>query len=153
MKFSPVVNHKSVVNWWNNFGPRTTDMSAIPLFVSKLWERLAPVLFEISQKNFFWWGSRPISVTQWQELQISPKKWRFEIFGTSAPSEPSSPWPMIQRYINFSPHQTVWYFDCWTNQYSARKLVIFLNDIWMWQLIICCQRGTILFPNNHRCPG
>ena len=84
MKFSPDINHNSVVNWWKNFGHSTTDMSATPLFVSKLWERLAPVLFEIFQKNFFWWGSRPISVTQWKEFQISLKKWRFEIFGTSA---------------------------------------------------------------------
>ena len=84
MKFSPDVNHKPVVNWWKNFGHSTIDMSATPLFVSKLWERLAPVLFEISQKKFFWWGSRPIWVTQWKEFQISVKKWRFEIFRTSA---------------------------------------------------------------------
>ena len=37
-------------------------------------------------QNIFWWGSRPISVTQWQEFQISPKKWHFEIFRTSAVS-------------------------------------------------------------------
>ena len=86
LKFSPFVTHKSVVNWWKNFGRSTTNMSATPLFVSKLCEGLAPILFEIWSKNFFWWGSRPISVTQWQEFQISPKKWRFEIFGTSAPS-------------------------------------------------------------------
>ena len=84
MKFSPDVNHKPVVNWWKNFGHSTIDMSATPLFVSKLWERLAPVLFEIFQKKFFWWGSRPIWVTQWKEFQISVKKWRFEIFRTSA---------------------------------------------------------------------
>ena len=86
MNFSPDVNHKSVVNWWKKIWCSTTNMPATPLFVSKLWERLAPVLFEIFQKNFFWWGSRPISVTQWKEFQISLKKWRFEIFRTSAPS-------------------------------------------------------------------
>ena len=86
MKFSPDVNHNSVVNWWKNFGRSTTDMFATPLFVSKLREGLAPTLFEIFSKKIFWWGSRPISVTKWQEFQISPKKWRFEIFGTSAPS-------------------------------------------------------------------
>ena len=86
MKFSPDFNHKSVINWWKNFGHSTTDMSATPLFVSKLRKGLAASLFEIFSKKFFWWGSRPISVTQWQEFQISPKKWCFEIFGTSAPS-------------------------------------------------------------------
>ena len=86
LKFSPFVTHMSVVNWWKKFGRSTTNMSATPLFVSKLCEGLAPILFEIWSKKFFWWGSRPISVTQWQEFQISPKKWRFEIFGTSAPS-------------------------------------------------------------------
>ena len=86
MKFSPDINHKSVVNWWKNFGRSTTDMSATPLFVSKLRKDLAAILFEIFSKKFFWLGSRPISVTQWQEFQISPKKWRFAIFRTSAVS-------------------------------------------------------------------
>ena len=80
MKFSPDVNHKPVVNWWKNFGHSTTDMSAMPLFVSKLWERLAPVLFEISQKKFFWWGSRPIWVTQGKEFQISVKNGVLKFF-------------------------------------------------------------------------
>ena len=86
LKFLPFVTHKSVVNWWKNFGRRTTNMPATPRYVSKLRKGIAPILFEIFSKKFFWWGSRPISVTQWQEFQISPKKWRFEIFGTSAPS-------------------------------------------------------------------
>ena len=86
LKFSPFVTHKSVVNWWKNFGRHTTDLSATPLFVSKLRKGIAPILFEIFSKKFFWWGSRSISVTQWQEFQISSKKWCFEIFGTAAPS-------------------------------------------------------------------
>ena len=86
MKFSADVNHNFVVNWWKNLGCSTTHKSATPLFVSKLCKGLAPILFEIFSKEFFWWGSRPISVTQWQEFQISPKKWRFEIFRTSAVS-------------------------------------------------------------------
>ena len=53
MKFSPHVNHKSVVNWWKNFCRSTTHTSATPLFVFKLWERLAPIRFEILQKKFF----------------------------------------------------------------------------------------------------
>ena len=61
-------------------------MSSTTLFVSKLREGVAPILFEIFSKKKFWLGSRPISVTQWQEFQISPKKWRFEIFGTGVPS-------------------------------------------------------------------
>ena len=86
MKFSADVNHNFVVNWWKDLGCSTTHKSATPLFVSKLCKGLAPILFEIFSKEFFWWGSRPISVTQWQEFQISPKKWRFEIFRTSAVS-------------------------------------------------------------------
>ena len=86
MKFSADVNHNFVVNWWKYFGCSTTHKSVTPLFVSKLCKGLAPILFEIFSKEFFWWGSRPISVTQWQEFQISPKKWRFEIFRTSAVS-------------------------------------------------------------------
>ena len=53
MKFSPDVNHNSVVNWWKNFGRSTTDMFATPLFVSKLCEGLAPTLFEIFPKKIF----------------------------------------------------------------------------------------------------
>ena len=86
LKFSPFVTHKSVVNWWKNFGRHTTDLSATPLFVSKLRKGIAPILFEIFSKNFFWWGSRSISVTQWQEFQISSKKGRFEMWGMAAPS-------------------------------------------------------------------
>ncbi len=86
LKLSPFVSHKSVVNWWKNFGRCATDMSSTTLFVSKLREGVATTLFEIFSKKFFWWGSRPISVNQWQKFQISQKKWRFEIFGTSVPS-------------------------------------------------------------------
>ena len=86
MKLSPDVNHKSVVNWWKSVGCSTTDMSARSLFVSKLCKGLAAILFEIFSKQKFWWGSRPISVTQWQDFQISPKRWRIEIFRTSAVS-------------------------------------------------------------------
>ena len=47
LKFSLYVNHKSVTKWWKNFGRSTTDMSATPLFVSKLWEGLATIFIEL----------------------------------------------------------------------------------------------------------
>ena len=69
MKFSPDVNHKSVVNWWKNFGRSMTDMSAMSLFASKLCEGLAPILFEILSKKNFWWGSSGhfLVIMMWKE--------------------------------------------------------------------------------------
>ena len=96
LKFSPVDTHKSVINWRKNLGCCATDMSATPLFVSKVCEGVAPTVFEMFSKNFFWWGSRPISLTQWQEFQIYSKKWRFQIFGASRSIQRklSNPWLM-----------------------------------------------------------
>ena len=41
---------------------------------------LALGIMEIFSQKFFWGGSRPITVTTWQEFEIALKKWRFEIF-------------------------------------------------------------------------
>ena len=53
LKLLPFVSHKSVVNWWKNFGRCATDMSSTTLFVSKLRKGVAPILFEIFSKKFF----------------------------------------------------------------------------------------------------
>ena len=42
----------------------------------------API-FKIFSKEKFWWGFRLVWFTHWMEFEISLKKRRFEIFGTS----------------------------------------------------------------------
>ena len=59
------------------FGHSTTSTSAATPFISKLWEGLAPRIVAIFSPKFFWGGSRPITVTPWQEFEIPLKKWHF----------------------------------------------------------------------------
>ena len=68
------------------FWPKLNKPASHGPFRPKLWMSLATVFVEISQKEKSWWGSGPIWVPSWKEFQISSKKWRFEIFRTSAPS-------------------------------------------------------------------
>ena len=60
-------------------------------FRKKLWTRLETIFVEKKVfKNLF--RSRTIWVTQLKQFLISRKKWRFEIFWTSAPSRASGSW-------------------------------------------------------------
>ena len=65
---------------------------------------LAALFFEIFSNEKFWWGSRPIWVTHWQEFEISSKKWRFEIFGTSN----MSTLKQSLHKSNYSAQEAVW---------------------------------------------
>ena len=51
--------------------------------MSKLSEGLSPRIVKIFSPKSFWGGSRPITVTSWQESEISCKKHHFENLGTS----------------------------------------------------------------------
>ena len=91
LKFSAFVHHMSGVNWQKNFGHCSISRSVAPSSMQKLCTPLATIFVE---KNFwkkFWCGFRPIRVTPWKEFLISLKKWRFEIFWTTALSRASGP--------------------------------------------------------------
>ena len=70
----------TALNWQKNFGHISTRKSAAPSRMPKFWTTVAPVVFEIFSKKFFWIVFGPIWVTQLKEFKKSPKKWRFEIF-------------------------------------------------------------------------
>ena len=69
---------KSVVNQkpfylciFLNFSP--VGHNSAPSFMSKLWGGLTPRIDEIYSPKIFCGGSRPITVTSWQESEISCK--------------------------------------------------------------------------------
>ena len=67
LKLLPFVSHKSVVNWWKNFGHCATDVFHDPFCVKTLHGRSAYTL-EIFSQKFFWRGSRPISAIPYKEF-------------------------------------------------------------------------------------
>ena len=81
-----IVNHVSPLIWDKNFGHGSIGATAVPSFMLKLWKPLAAAFVEIFSKKFFGGGFRPKWVTQWQEFEIFPKKWRFWIFWVAAES-------------------------------------------------------------------
>ena len=92
LKFSAFAHHMSGVNWQKNFGHCSISMSVAPSSMQKLCTPLATIFVEKKFWKKFWCGFRPIRVTPWKEFLISWKKWRFEIFWTSAGSRASDPW-------------------------------------------------------------
>ena len=66
--------------WHKNFGYCLLGKTAAPSIKPKLWKSLAALFVEIFSKKILWGGFRPIWVTQWQEFEIFPQKWRFQIF-------------------------------------------------------------------------
>ena len=90
---------RSLCKFDKKFWPKLKQPACHGPFQPKLWMSLATVFVEISQKEKSWWGSGPIWVPSWKEFQISSKKWRFEIFRTSAPSRyftmSTASWPVL----------------------------------------------------------
>ena len=66
--------------WHKNFGYCLLGKTAAPSIKPKLWKSLAALFVEIFSKKILGGGFRPIWVTQWQEFEIFPQKWRFQIF-------------------------------------------------------------------------
>ena len=92
LKFSAFVHHMFGLNWQKKFGDCSINSSVAPSSMQKLWAPLATKFVEKKIWKKFWWGFRPIWVTQWKEFLISWKKWCFKIFWTTAPSRASDPW-------------------------------------------------------------
>ena len=91
LKFSAFVHHMSGVNWHKNFSHCSISRSVAPSSMQKLCTPLATIFVEKKFWKKFWCGFRPIRVTPWREFLISWKKWRFEIFRTTAESRASDP--------------------------------------------------------------
>ena len=85
-------HHMFGVNWLKNFSHCSISGSVAPSSMQKLCTPLATIFVEKKIWKKFWCGFRPIQVTSWKEFLISWKKWRFEIFRTTAPSRASDPW-------------------------------------------------------------
>ena len=84
LKFSAYVHHMTALIWHKNFGHYLLVKKVAPSSKPKLWKPLAALFVEIFSKKILWGGFRPIWVTQWQEFEIFPKKWRFQIFQIAA---------------------------------------------------------------------
>ena len=80
LKFSAYVHHMTALIWHKNFGYCLLGKTAAPSIKPKLWKSLAALFVEIFSKKILGGGFRPIWVTQWQEFEIFPQKWRFQIF-------------------------------------------------------------------------
>ena len=80
LKFSAYVQHMTALIWHKNFGHCLLGKTAAPSIKPKLWKSLAALFVEIFSKKILGGGFRPIWVTQWQEFEIFPQKWRFHIF-------------------------------------------------------------------------
>ena len=92
LKFSAFVHHMSGLNWQKNFGHCSISWPVAPSSIQKLCTPLATIFVEKKFWKKSWCGFRPIRVTPWREFLISWKKWRFEIFRTTAESRASDPW-------------------------------------------------------------
>ena len=83
-KFSAFVHHMSGVNCQRDFSHYSISGSVAPSSMQKLWTPPAAIFVEKKIWKKFWCGFRPIWVTPWKEFLMSWKKWRFEIFPTTA---------------------------------------------------------------------
>ena len=92
----------TALNWQKNFGHISTRKSAAPSRMPKFWTTVAPVVFEIFSKKFFWVVFGPIWVTQLKEFKKSPKKRRFEIFQVALESR----WKLSSSWFLISPAST-----------------------------------------------
>ena len=103
LKFSVFAHHMSGVNWQKKFCHRSISGSVAPPSMQKLWTPLATIFVEKKNWKKFWCGFRPIRVTPWKEFLIFWKKWRFEIFWTSAESRASDPWLYCLWQVSLNP--------------------------------------------------
>ena len=108
LKFSSFVHHMFGVNWHKNFSHCSISRSVAPSSMQKLCTPLATIFVEKKFWKKFWCGFRPIRVTPWREFLISWKKWRFEIFRTTAESRASDPW-IMQKIIYHSARFLGWF--------------------------------------------
>ena len=104
LKFSAFVHHMSGVKRWKNFSHCSISSHAVPSSMQKLSTPLVVVFVEKNKLKKFWWGFRPVWITEWKELLISWKKWYCEIFRTSLPSRASDPW--IEEYLRNKKKKT-----------------------------------------------
>ena len=128
----------SGVNWQKNFSHCSISSSVAPSSMQKLCTPLATIFVEKKFWKKFWCGFRPIWVTPWREFLISWKKWRFEIFRTTAESRASDPWIEIPSYwpCLFSDLRCILPQPIYLNSISLEKSVypcIYLSmDDWLW---------------------